>query len=137
MFKSLPGVAVQIARLGILAALLATAVDASAQAYSPAGFEPVGQATPQQFGLSSAAVHALGRDNEMTLLALDGIRVKPRTAGRVHAADRSGPWTIYGRLGILSVQNQLSGDSAGMQFGLRAAGPTLGSKIHIGLLRRF
>ena len=137
MFKSLPEVAVEIARLGLTAALLVIAVDASAQAYSPAALEPVGLATPHEFGLSASAVQALGRDNEMTLLALDMFGVKPRSKGRVQASDRPGPWTIYGRLGILSVQNQLSGDSAGMQFGLRSVGPTLGSKIHIGLLRRF
>ena len=135
MFKSLPEVALQAARLGATAALLFIAVNAGAQSYSPAGLEPIGQATPHQFGLSSLVVHELARDNEMDLRTIDALGKKPR-ANRYQATDRSGPWTLIGRIGFLNVQNQLAGNSDGMKFSLRGGGSGLG-KIHIGIHRRF
>jgi len=136
MFKSLPEVAVRVARFGLLAALLAVAVDAGAQAYSPAAFQPMGQASPHQFGLASSAVDSLVRENEMDLRALDAFGRKPRT-GRVHAPDRSGPWTLYGRVGFMNIVNKLDGDSAGTQFSLQRTGPGLGGKVYLGIHRRF
>jgi len=136
MFKTLPEVAVRIARSGLIAALLVVATDAAAQAYSPAAFQPISEATPHQFGLASSAVESLVRENEMDLRALDAFGRKPRT-GRVHAPDRSGPWTIYGRIGFMNMVNKLDGDSAGTQFSLQRTGPGLGGKVYIGIHRRF
>jgi len=135
MFKSLPEVALQVARLGAIAALLVIAVDAAAQSYSPAGLEPISQATPHQFGLSSLVIREMARDNEMDLRTIDALGKKPR-AKSYQATDRSGPWTLIGRIGFLSVQNQLDGNSDGMKLSLRGGGSALG-KIHIGIHRRF
>ena len=137
MFKSLPEVAMQIARFGVIAVLLVIAVDASAQAYSPAALEPIGLATPQQFGLAASSVHAMVRDNEMEMQMIDVLGKKQPRANRFQTPGRSGPWTLYGRIGILGMQNQLGGDSAGMQFSLRGGGPGFAGKFHIGIHRRF
>ena len=111
------------AKPGVMAVLLAVALEAAAQAYRPASLEPFEQVPPRL-------------QHEMDLQALDAFAGK-RTARDLRSSERPGPWTLYGRLGLLNFQNALEPDSSGLRFTWRRTGPRLGGRIYVGIHRRF
>ena len=98
----------------VVAPLLLVAADARAQvpskvhAFSPSSFRE--------------------REEEaMDLQAMKGPR----------PVERPGPWTLYGRLGVVNFQNRPDHDGGGLRFDWRRTGPGLGGKIYVGIQRRF
>lgn len=105
-----------------MALLLVVAAEAAAQAYRPA--------SPDYLG------HALEREREMDLQALDAF-AKKRSAEGLRPSERPGPWTLYGRFGLVNFQNELDAHSSGMQVTWRRTGPGLTGRIYVGIHRRF
>lgn len=115
-------IAMRSARPGVMALLLVVAAGAAAQAYRPASLDRLGQ--------------ALEREHETDLQAFDAFQGK-RSAEGFRPLERRGPWTLYGRLGLLNFKNELDPDSSGMQYSWRRTGPGLGGRIYVGIHRRF
>jgi hypothetical protein len=135
MFMSLPEVAMRSARLGVMALLLVAAAEAAAQGYRPGSLDLAEQAPAHLLGLSSSASRAFDQEREMDLQALNAYAGKRRAAGP-RAVERTGHWTLYGRLGFVNFHNQLD-SNGGVQFSWRRSGPGFGGKINIGIHRRF
>lgn len=69
-----------------------------------------------------------GKREQHDLPRLNEPEEKPRAQG----------WMIYGRLGILRWQNDMSDDDlSSFKFGLRHSPPKLGGRAYIGIHRRF
>jgi hypothetical protein len=98
----------------VVAPLLLAAVDARAQA--PA----------KVLAFSPSSFRALDPE-PMDLQAMKGAR----------PMERPGPWTLYGRLGIVNFQNRPEPDGGGLRFDWRRTGPGLGGRLYVGMQRRF
>jgi hypothetical protein len=118
---------------GVMALLLGVAGEAVAQAYHPASLERFEQAPPHVLAHSPSAIRALGHD--MDLQALDAFG--ERRAESFGPPERSEGWRLYGRLGLLNFQNQPDPNGSGLQASWRRTGPALGTKIYVGIHRRF
>ena len=116
---SLKRIAARSAGPGVAALLLALAAQAAAQA--PAPLDRIGQAR---------------WEHERDLQALEVFAGRRRAEG-ARALGRPGPWTLYGRLGLLHFQNHLDTQEGATRFTLRRTGPGLGTKIYVGIHRRF
>jgi hypothetical protein len=97
---------------GVMALLLVVAGEAAAQAYP---------------------IRALGHD--MDLQALDAFA--ERRTERFGPLERSERWRLYGRFGLLNFQDQPDPNGSGVQISWRRTGPALGTKIYVGIHRRF
>ena len=102
------------------ALLLALAVQAAAQAPA-AALDRIDQAR---------------WEHERDLQALDAFAGTRRTGG-TGPLERPEHWTLYGRLGLLHFQNHLDTQEGATRFTLRRTGPGLGTKIYVGIHRRF
>jgi hypothetical protein len=120
-------------RPGVMALLLAVAAEAAAQAYRPASLERFEQAPPHVLAHSPSAIRASGHD--MDLQALDAFA--ERRAERLGPLERSEGWRLYGRLGLLNFQDEPDQNGSGIRVNLRRTGPAPGTKIYIGIHRRF
>jgi hypothetical protein len=116
-----------------MALLIVVAGEAAAQVYHPASLERFEQAPPPALAQSPSAIRALGRD--MDLQALDAFA--ERRAERFSSLGRSERWRLYGRFGLLNFQNELDPNGSGVQVSWRRTGPALGTKIYVGIHRRF
>ena len=119
MSISITGIAARSAKSGVVALLLAVAAQAAAQA--PAALDRIDQARWQ---------------HESDLQALEAFAGR-RPAGGTGPLERPGSWTLYGRLGLLHFQNHVDVHDSGTRFTLRRTGPGLGTKIYVGIHRRF
>jgi hypothetical protein len=113
--------------------LLMVAGEVAAQTYHPASLDRFEQAPPHVLANSPSAVRALGHD--MDLQALDAFA--ERRAERFGPLERSEGWRLYGRFGLLNFQNQPDPNGSGVQVSWRHTGPALGTKIYVGIHRRF
>jgi len=118
---------------GVMALLLVVAGEAAAQAYHPAALERFEQAPPHVLAHSPSAIRALGHD--MDLQALDAFA--ERRAERFGSLERSEGWRLYGRFGLLNFQDEPDANSSGIRVSWRRTGPALGTKIYLGIHRRF
>ncbi|TMH84810.1 MAG: hypothetical protein E6H44_14530 [Betaproteobacteria bacterium] len=118
---------------GVMALLLAVAGEAAAQAYHPASLERFEQAPPRVLAHSPSAIRALGHD--MDLQALDTFA--EQRAERLGPLERSEGWRLYGRLGLLNFQDEPDANGSGIRVSCCRTGPELGSKIYLGIHRRF
>jgi hypothetical protein len=109
-------------RPAVMALLLVVAAGAAAQSLRPGSLDRLGQAAE--------------REHEIDLQALDAFEGK-RSAEGFRPLERPGPWTLYGRLGLLNFKNQLEPEGSGMQYSWRRTGPGLGGRLYVGLHRRF
>jgi len=107
----------------VVAPLLLVAVEARAQAPS------------KVLAFSSSSFRGFDQD-QMDLQGLDAFAGK-RSADGFRPMARSGPWMLYGRLGLVNFQNRLEPDGGGLHFDWRRTGPGLGGKIYVGMQRRF
>lgn len=72
------------------------------------------------------------------LPALDAFGGARRADRWSDAIERPRAWTLYGRLGVLSFQNDLEPrDKNGLRFSLRRSGPKLAGRVFIGIHREF
>jgi hypothetical protein len=116
-----------------MALLAACAGEAAAQAYPPQALERFEAAPPLALQLSPFGMRELDELHGVDLFG--GKR-------RVDPFDRSleqrpQAWTLFGRLGVINYQNQLDRDSGG-QFTLKRSGPGIGgTRIYVGIRRRF
>jgi len=115
---------------GVMALLLVVAGEAAAQAYQPASLERFEQAPSYVLAYSPSAVRALGHD--LDLQALDAFQER-----RAEGFGSSERWRLYGRFGLLNFQNELDQNGGGVQVSWRRTGPALGTKIYVGIHRRF
>ena len=120
-------------RPGVMALLLAVAGEAAAQAYHPASLERFEQAPPHVLAHSPSAIRALGHD--MDLQALDAFA--ERRAERFGPLERSEGWRLYGRFGLLNFQDEADPNGSGIRVSWRRTGAALGTKIYLGIHRRF
>src|SRR2546428_9330946 len=127
------GIPMRRVRPGVMALLLAVAGEAAAQAHHPASLERFEQAPPHVLAHSPSALRVLGHD--MDLQALDAFA--ERRAERFGPLERSEGWRLYGRFGLLNFQNQSDPNGRGVQGSWRRTGPALGTKIYVGIHRRF
>ena len=95
---------------GVMALLLVVAGEAAAQAYHPASLD-----------MDPQALDAFGE----------------RRAGRFGPLERSEGWRLYGRFGLLNFQNEPDPNGSGIRVSWRRTGPALGTKIYVGIHRRF
>ena len=95
---------------GVMALLLVVVGEAAAQAYHPASLD-------------------------MDLQALDAFG--ERRAERFGPLERSEGWRLYGRFGLLNFQNEPDPNGSGIRVSWRRTGPALGTKIYVGIHRRF
>jgi hypothetical protein len=96
---------------GVMALLLVVAGEAAAQTYRPASLD------------------------DMDLQALDAFG--ERRAERFRPLERSEGWRLYGRFGLLNFQNEPDPNGSGIRVSWRRTGPALGTKIYVGIHRRF
>jgi hypothetical protein len=101
---------------GVMALLLVVVGEAAAQAYHPASLDRFEQA-------------------DMDLQALDAFG--ERRAERFRSLERSDGWRLYGRFGLLNFQNEPDPNGSGIRVSWRRTGPALGTKIYVGIHRRF
>ena len=120
-------------RPGVMALLLVVAGEAAAQDYLPASLDRFEQAPPHVLAHSPSAIRALRHD--MDLQALDAFG--ERRAERFGPLERSEGWRLYGRFGLLNFQNQSDPNGSGIRVSWRRTGPALGTKIYVGIHRRF
>ena len=118
---------------GVMALLLVVAGKAAAQAYHPAALERFEQAPPHVLAHSPSAIRALGHD--MDLQALDAFA--ERRAERFGSLERSEGWRLYGRFGLLNFQDEPDPNGSGIRVSWRRTGAALGTKIYLGIHRRF
>jgi hypothetical protein len=116
-----------------MALLLVVSEQVAAQAYHPASLDRFEQAPPHVLANSPSAIRALGHD--MDLQALDAF--EERRAERFSPLERSERWRLYGRFGLLNFQNEPDPNGSGIQVSWRRTGPALGTKIYVGIHRRF
>ena len=109
-------ISMRVVRPGVMALLLVATAEAAAQAYRPASLE--------RFEQAPMDLQALAAFDE-------------RRAERSSSLERSERWMLYGRFGLLNFQNELDPNGGGVQVGWRRAGPALGTKIYVGIHRRF
>jgi hypothetical protein len=89
-------------------------------------------------GMSGDQVRRLNREFEDDLKSLDAFGGVRRADRWSHALERPRVWTLYGRLGVLSFQNDLEPrDKDGFRFSLRRSGPKLTGKVYVGIHREF
>jgi hypothetical protein len=123
----------RVVRPGVTALLLVVTAEAAAQAYHPASLERFEQAPSYVLAQSPSAIGALGHDMDLQALAA----FDERRAERSGPLERSERWRLYGRFGLLNFQNELDPSGGGVQVSWRRAGPALGTKIYVGIHRRF
>ena len=116
---------------GVMALLLVVAGEAAAQAYHPVSLDRFEQAPPHVLAGSASAIRALGMD----LQALDAFA--EGRAERFGPLERSEGWRLYGRFGLLNFQNEPDPNGSGIRVSWRRTGPALGTKIYVGIHRRF
>ena len=73
--------------------------------------------------------------DDIDLQALDAFA--ERRAERFGPLERSEGWRLYGRFGLLNFQEQSDPNGSGVQVSWRRTGPALGTKIYVGIHRRF
>jgi hypothetical protein len=97
------------------------------------------QAPAHVVRFAAPAEGALVLEADRDLQVFDGYSVKRRIVS-LRDTDRPGPWRLYGRLGLVNFQNELTPHSSGgLLVTWRRTGPGLGSgsRVYIAVQRRF
>ena len=119
----------------ILLALLALAPRTAAAQFNP--FDRLdAPAVVHNFG--GGTVRELEREFQYDLHVMGAFAGKRRLDRfDQNSIERPQPWKFYGRLGPMHFHNELERGSHGIQFSLRRQGPSLGTRVYLGIHKTF